>query len=1071
MSSYPAKFGKYLLLERVNVGGMAEVFKAKAFGAAGFERILAIKRILPNLVEDDEFVKMFIDEARIAVQLTHANIVQIFELGRHGDHYYIAMEYLASRDLRGILDRMRANGQLMPIPQAAFITAKACEGLDYAHKRRDADGVPMNIIHRDVSPQNILIGFEGEVKVIDFGIAKAANRASKTQAGVLKGKFGYMSPEQVRGLPIDRRSDIFAVGVLLYEMLTGERLFIGESDFSTLERVRNAEVTPPTSFNKKITPQLEKIVLKALAREVEDRYQWAADLAEELQPFLVEEKQVFNMKRLAALMKDQYSVEIALERQKAEEFLRVTPDDAKPERGNSQSSILPLHVPSGEGKAGVKLAPPPPPPPPPRGNGKPAARAPVEEPPPDDSAEAFGEDKTFVIEASAAGRVLQNQVTEEPEEKPAGNGAVRVAGKGSPQPAIGAGAEPSGTGKKPASAKPEPTNDDYLNQVSLYDDEGSNEDDSRTLVSAANPFFEKGASDPRDPTGEEDDEIDASEALDDDASKSPHTRLGGELSDAPTMMAVDRTGPGTAPGAASHSEQSATRTAYRAEQGPPPPPAAMRGGALDPVAAAMAEEERLAAEIVRGASRGAAVAPPPRGNDIAGPQLPVVDRAEGRPSAPTTALAPPTESTSEVQAAPRRVPAALPKNLVPITVGAVALSLVLFVAVTTAGVLRWVRSQTTTLTLYAVGAPPPPDVRVTVDGTHIGGLPSSAQLSEGEHAIVVEGTGIARVDRIFRGAGGAVKQPVLLVPAGKARPPAAAPTEAAPTEAAPPRTPDEPTPPTPTAGVVAGGWRLSLAAVADDSGNAIAGAEVFINGAAVGHTPYEGEVDAALRQVELQIKKPGYVTRSIKVERGERSAVGPATVRLPPGGDTAAAGTDTPGEPATVVAVPVDKAPPVVPPADKPPADKPLVVPPADKPPADKPPVVVAKPADKPPADKPVADKPKTPPADKPPADKPAEDKPAGSKKLAQLQIGTQPFAETLIDGKPYGATPFYNHRALKLSLGTHRVDFIDKATGKKHQYRITILEDDPENKAVIILGKPDMQPKVQGKIKVKLVN
>ena len=304
MSNYPCKFGKYLLLERVNVGGMAEVFKAKTYGVAGFERILAIKRILPNLVEDDEFIRMFIDEARIAVQLNHTNIVQIYELGKHGEHYYIAMEYVPSRDLRAILDRMRSNGQLMPIPQAAYICKKVCEGLDYAHKKREPSGSPMNIIHRDVSPQNILLGFEGEVKVIDFGIAKAANRASKTQAGVLKGKFGYMSPEQVRGLPTDRRSDIFAVGVLLYEMLTGERLFIGESDFSTLERVRNAEVVPPTNFNKKITPALEQIVLKTLAREVEDRYQWASDLAEEIEPFLVEDKQVYSMKRLALVLKE-----------------------------------------------------------------------------------------------------------------------------------------------------------------------------------------------------------------------------------------------------------------------------------------------------------------------------------------------------------------------------------------------------------------------------------------------------------------------------------------------------------------------------------------------------------------------------------------------------------------------------------------------------------------------------------------------------------------------------------------------------------------------------------------------
>jgi serine/threonine protein kinase len=195
MGSYPVQFGKYLLLDRINVGGMAEVFRAKTFGVEGFERILAIKRILPSLIDDADFVRMFIDEARIAVQLAHPNIAQIYELGKHGASYYIAMEYLPSRDLRLILDNLNASGQLMSIQQAAFITSRVCEGLDYAHRRRDPSGQPMNIIHRDVSPQNILITYEGVVKVIDFGIAKAANRASQTQAGVLKGKFGYMSPE------------------------------------------------------------------------------------------------------------------------------------------------------------------------------------------------------------------------------------------------------------------------------------------------------------------------------------------------------------------------------------------------------------------------------------------------------------------------------------------------------------------------------------------------------------------------------------------------------------------------------------------------------------------------------------------------------------------------------------------------------------------------------------------------------------------------------------------------------------------------------------------------------------
>ena len=338
MGSYPVQFGKYLLLDRINVGGMAEVFRAKTFGVEGFERILAIKRILPSLIDDADFVRMFIDEARIAVQLAHPNIAQIYELGKHGASYYIAMEYLPSRDLRLILDNLNASGQLMSVQQAAFITSRLCDGLDYAHRRRDPSGQPMNIIHRDVSPQNILITYEGVVKVIDFGIAKAANRASQTQAGVLKGKFGYMSPEQVKGATIDRRSDIFAVGVLLYEMLTGERLFIADSDYATLERVRKADVPPPTKYNKKISPELEEIVLRALAREPEDRYQWASDLAEDLLPFLIEDRSVYNNKRLAQAMKEMYAGEIAAERMAMEDFLRIGPADATSDPGVSEDA-------------------------------------------------------------------------------------------------------------------------------------------------------------------------------------------------------------------------------------------------------------------------------------------------------------------------------------------------------------------------------------------------------------------------------------------------------------------------------------------------------------------------------------------------------------------------------------------------------------------------------------------------------------------------------------------------------------------------------------------------------------
>ncbi len=319
----PVIFGKYLLLERLNVGGMAEVFVAKAFGVEGFERILAIKRILPTMAEDQEFINMFIDEARISVQLNHANIVHIHELGKYDDAYYIAMEYVPGRDLRTIVEHFRRDNGAMPVPQAVYIASKICEGLDYAHRRKDALGQELRIIHRDISPQNILVSYDGEVKLIDFGIAKAANRSQKTQAGILKGKFGYMSPEQVRGNPIDRRSDVFAVGVILYESLTGEKLFVGESDFSTLEKVRNAEVPRPRSLNPEIPAGLETIVMRALSREPDERYQWASELQEDLMKFLLARETLYSGKHLAAFMKELFPGELARENARMKQFAAV----------------------------------------------------------------------------------------------------------------------------------------------------------------------------------------------------------------------------------------------------------------------------------------------------------------------------------------------------------------------------------------------------------------------------------------------------------------------------------------------------------------------------------------------------------------------------------------------------------------------------------------------------------------------------------------------------------------------------------------------------------------------------
>jgi hypothetical protein len=319
----PIPFGRYLLLDRVNIGGMAEVWRGKVFGAGAFERLVAIKRILPNIAEDEEFISMFQDEAKISVQLTHANICQIYELNRIGSSLYIAMEYVPGKDLRSIFERARKKGEPPPVPLVCYVIGKLCEGLDYAHRKKDSYGRELNVVHRDVSPQNVLISFEGEVKVIDFGIAKAAGKVTKTQAGILKGKFGYMSPEQIRGLPLDRRSDVFAIGVCLYELLTGERLFVGESDFQVLEKVRKAEVLPPSTYNRKIPEALERIVLKALAKDPEDRFQYASDLADELQRFLITSDSIFSRKDLMQFMKSTFAEEVERERARLAEYAEI----------------------------------------------------------------------------------------------------------------------------------------------------------------------------------------------------------------------------------------------------------------------------------------------------------------------------------------------------------------------------------------------------------------------------------------------------------------------------------------------------------------------------------------------------------------------------------------------------------------------------------------------------------------------------------------------------------------------------------------------------------------------------
>ena len=280
------KFGQYTLLERIAVGGMAELYKARMRGVEGFQKTVAIKRILPHLTDNAEFVEMFIDEGKLAAQLTHPNIAHIYDLGKIGSDYYIAMEYVEGKDLRSALNLARKKGTPLPMGLALLIAARLASALDYAHRKRDFDGRELGLVHRDVSPQNILLTSEGDIKLVDFGIAKAVSKASQTQMGALKGKLQYMSPEQAWGKTVDGRSDIFSLGAVLFELLTGERLFSGDSEISVLEAVREGKIRAPREVNPAVPPEVDAIVMRALRVEPEDRYATAGELQQRLEAAL-----------------------------------------------------------------------------------------------------------------------------------------------------------------------------------------------------------------------------------------------------------------------------------------------------------------------------------------------------------------------------------------------------------------------------------------------------------------------------------------------------------------------------------------------------------------------------------------------------------------------------------------------------------------------------------------------------------------------------------------------------------------------------------------------------------------
>lgn len=295
--------GKYQLVKQLAVGGMGEVWLARQKGPVGFEKLVVVKTLLAHLKEDQEFVNMFFDEARIAAVLNHPNIAQIYDLGEDRGEYFIAMEYVHGLSLRDVVVYALEKGNGMPLALKCRVIADAAAALDFAHGAKTPSGQSLDLIHRDVSPQNILIGFNGTVKLIDFGVAKAANKLVRTATGIIKGKYAYMSPEQAYGKPLDGRSDVFGLGTVFWEILCTERLFKRDNETETLQAVVGAEINPPSMLDRAVPKTLDPVVLKALSRELPGRYQSAAEFQKAIESWLSRQRLPATNAHLASFMK------------------------------------------------------------------------------------------------------------------------------------------------------------------------------------------------------------------------------------------------------------------------------------------------------------------------------------------------------------------------------------------------------------------------------------------------------------------------------------------------------------------------------------------------------------------------------------------------------------------------------------------------------------------------------------------------------------------------------------------------------------------------------------------------
>jgi serine/threonine protein kinase len=369
----PVAFGRYFLLGMIARGGMAEVYRARP--QLGPRRLLAIKVMRPQLAREARFVEMFHREGKLALMLQNRCVVETLELGQADGRHYITMEYIGGRDLTQVLRRCQETQQRIPVPHAVYIAARIAEGLDFAHTLPGPDGRPLNIVNRDVSPSNVRLSYDGDVKLLDFGIAQALVKFT-SEIGILKGKFSYMSPEQIRGMPLDARTDVFSAGIILHEMLTTEKLFRGDTEFALMEKVRKAEVPAPSEFNRRVTPELDAIALKALSRDVADRYQTAAQFAAALDALIGGYR--FDPKELRQFMRQLFRKEYAKEVEDIQTALDASPGGPSIGPSIGPSTALPPVRPAPTPSAPPPPAPVGPPPEPALTNGAPPPPAALE---------------------------------------------------------------------------------------------------------------------------------------------------------------------------------------------------------------------------------------------------------------------------------------------------------------------------------------------------------------------------------------------------------------------------------------------------------------------------------------------------------------------------------------------------------------------------------------------------------------------------------------------------------------------------------------------------------------------